>query len=174
MSDVTAPVLPDSSDYAQEMVEQGYRPTVITDADYQKMLAQLAALQDNVNRLNAERGVPIDQVDGYRKQLQSHLQVRVNGRPDVGFELVTATLAALPENPDDMTQAQTELLHSLLTELVRQHPGKEIDYLSVLSAELHQSVLARDGAGRPMVDRVTELEQIVAALQAQLAATPAV
>jgi hypothetical protein len=169
MTDMTtAPPPVDSSVYAQELVQAGYAPTVVSNEDYLAMQAQLAALANKVRLLEIERGVPIDQVDGYRKQLIAHAQVRNNSRPDVDFTQIFQILNALPQDPTAITSAQTDLVSSMLTSLVNAHPGKELDYLTVLAMELHQAVLTRDGSVPPMTARVTQLEALVNSLYARL------
>lgn len=166
----TTETLPNSSEFAQEMVNAGAKPTVVTDQDIQAMLAQMNALQEQVNLLNAERGVPLDRVDGYRKQLEAHFKGR-KAAAHIGTDFVApeGAIAALPQNPDDITSQQTESLHFALSQWVKQHPGKELDYLETLAGELHQVVLDREGKHGVMHQRVSDLEAQVAAL---LAAKP--
>lgn len=165
-----APDFTEATQFAQQMVDAGVKPVTVTQADLDAMLAQMNALQAQVNAMNVERGVPIDRVDGYRKQLQAHLKGRSVGRPDVDFAAPETAIAALPENPDDITAAHTEALHFAMEQWLKQHPGKELDYLEILAAELHQTVLSREGKTGVMHQRVTDLETQVADLMAQTAA----
>lgn len=166
MTEVTPEALQQSSEYAQEMVAQGFRPN---DVDMDAMLAQLAKLQSTVDRMNAERGVPIDAVDGHRKHLWDHLTLRDTARPDVDMTEVKTLLSALPEVSDHITANQTEALHFAMEQLLKAHPGKELDYLTVLTAELHQMTLNREGKSGLTHDRVTALETELASLKAQYA-----
>lgn len=164
MTEVTPEALQQSSEYAQEMVDQGFRPNQV---DMDAMLAQMAKLQATVDALNAERGVPIDAVDGHRKHLWSHLGVKDTARPDVDLTEVKTLLASLPEVSDHITAKSTEALHFAMEQLLKTHPGKELEYLSVLTAELHQMVLNREGKSGVTHDRVTVLEAELAALKAE-------
>lgn len=164
MTEVTPEALQQTSEYAQDLVNQGFRPNQV---DIDAMLAQMQKLQAQVDLLNAERGVPLDAVDGHRKHLWAHLGVRDTARPDVDMTEVRSLLSSLPEVADNITAKQTEALHFAVEQLVKAHPGKELDYLSVLSAELHQLVLNREGKSGVTHDRVTALETELAAMKAQ-------
>lgn len=158
------------SEYAEHLVESGVQPITVTQADLDAMMEQMAEMKANLDRLNAERGVPIDQVDGYRKQLEAHFRARKASRQDTDFDAPETVIAALPENPDDITAAHTETLHFAIEQWLKKHPGKELDYLEVLAGELHQTVLAREGKHGVMHRRVSELEAQVTELLAQSAA----
>lgn len=149
----------------EDLVAQGFRPNQV---DIDAMLAQMAKLQSTVDALNAERGVPIDAVDGHRKHLKEHVRVRMNSRPDVSFAEVEGLIGTLPENSDQITAKHTEALHFAMEQLLKAHPGKELEYLGVLSAELHQMVLNRENKSGLTHDRVTALEEELATIKAQL------
>jgi hypothetical protein len=122
-----------------------------------------------VDALNAERGVPLDAVDGHRKHLFGHIKLRDSARPDVDMEEVKSLLASLPEVSDNITARDTESLHFAMEQLVKAHPGKELEYLSVLTAELHQMVLKREGRTGATHDRIATLENELAAMKSQFA-----
>lgn len=164
MTEPMPEALQQSSEYAQELVDQGFRPN---EVDMSAMMAQLAKLQATVDALNAERGVPIDAVDGHRKHLWSHVGVRDASRPDVDMAEVKSLISALPDVSDHITAKDTEALHFAMEQLVKAHPGKELEYLSILSAELHQMVLNRENRSGVTHDRVTVLETELAAMKAQ-------
>lgn len=155
MTEITPEAMQQSSEYAQELVQQGFRPN---EVDIQAMLAQMQKLQSTVDALNAERGVPVDPVDGHRKHLWGHLNLRDMARPDVDVSEVKKLLSALPEVSDHITPAETEALHFAVEQLLKAHPGKELEYLGVLSAELHQMVLNREGKSGATHVRITALE----------------
>lgn len=155
----TTPDLPTSSEYAEELARAGMKPLTFTQDDLDKMLAQMNALQAQVNLMNAERGVPLDRVAGYLQQLKAHFQHRKSSRQDTDFAAPEAALAALPENSDNLTAHHTESLHFTIEQWLKQHPGKELDYLHTLAAELHQAVLEREGKHGVMHQRVAELEK---------------
>lgn len=162
-----APTIPTSSDFAQQMVEVGMQPTAVTQADLDKMLAQMNALQAQVNQLNTERGVPLDRVDGYRQQLMRHFK----GRQDAAhigtdFAAPESALGTLPENPDDITALHTESLVHALEMFIKQNPGKELEYLGILANELHQVVMEREGKQSVTHKRIQDLESQVAELLA--------
>lgn len=164
MTEVTPEALQQSSEYAQELVQQGLRPNQV---DMDAMLAQMAKLQSTVDALNAERGVPLDPVDGHRKHLWAHLTLRDVARPDVDMAEVKTLLSSLPEKSDDITAKNTEALHFAMEQLVKAHPGKELEYLSVLTAELHQMALNREGRSGVTHDRVYALESALAEMKAE-------
>jgi hypothetical protein len=164
MTEVTPETLQQSSEYAQELVDQGFRPN---EVNMEAMMAQIAKLQSTVDALNAERGVPIDAVDGHRKHLWAHVAVRDAARPDVDMEAIKTLLSSLPEVSDNITARNTEALHFAMEQLVKAHPGKELDYLTVLTSELHQMVLNREGRSGVTHDRVTALETELAAMKKQ-------
>lgn len=166
MTEMTPEMLQQSSEYAQEMVDLGFRPN---EVDMTAMMAQIAKLQATVDALNAERGVPIDAVDGHRKHLIEHVKLRDNARPDVDMAEVNALLQTLPKVSDHITAKDTEALHFAMEQLVKAHPGKELEYLSVLTAELHQMVLNRENRSGLTHDRVTALEEELAQMKAQFA-----
>lgn len=166
MTEVTPEALQQTSEYAQALVDEGYRPN---EVDISAMMAQMAKLQATVDALQAERGVPLDAVDGHRKHLWAHLTLRDAARPDVDVAEVRTLLSALPEVSDHITAKQTEALHFAMEQLLKAHPGKELDYLGVLTAELHQLVLNREGKSGVTHDRVTALESELAAMKAQYA-----
>lgn len=164
MTEVTPEALQQSSEYAQDLVNQGFRPN---EVNVDAMLAQMNKLQAQVDALNAERGVPVDPVDGHRKHLWAHLTVRDNARPDVDMTEVKKVLSALPALSDSISAPQTEALHFAMEQLLKAHPGKELEYLTVLTGELHQMILNREGRSGVTHSRVTALESELAALKAQ-------
>lgn len=167
MTETTPEVPPTSSEFAQTMVSQGLQPTAVTDAQINAMLEQMNALQAQVNQLNAERGVPLDRVDGYRQQLLAHFQGRKNSAyHGTDFTVTEGALAALPENSDDLTAHHTESALHAVEQFVKAHPGKELEYLAVLANELHQVVLNREGKHGVSHKRIQDLEAQVAELLA--------
>lgn len=164
----TTEALPTSSEYAEQLVAAGMQPTAVSDSDFKAMLQQLNTLQSQVNQLNAERGVPLDRVDGYRQQLEAHFAARKASRPDdTDYTAPETALAKLPTNPDDITAAHTEALHFTMAQWLKQHPGKEFDYLETLAGELHQTVLEREGKNGVMHKRVAELEDQLSKLRSE-------
>lgn len=164
MTEVTPEALQQSSEYAQDLVQQGMRPNQV---DIDAMLAQMQRLQSTVDALQAERGVPLDPIDGHRKHLWDHLTLRDHARPDVDMTDVKALLSVLPENTDNITANMTEALHFGMEQLVKRHPGKELEYLSVLTAELHQMLLTRAGKSGNTHDRLAELESVIGSMKTQ-------
>lgn len=165
MSDVSPEAMQQTSDYASEMVAQGFRPN---DVDISAMMAQIQKLQSTVDALNAERGVPLDPIDGHRKHLWAHLTLRDAARPDVDMTEVKNVLSALPEVSDSITAKMTEALHFAMEQLLKAHPGKELEYLTTLTAELHQMALNREGKASHAHDRFAELEAELASLRAMM------
>jgi hypothetical protein len=105
-------------------------------------------------------------VAGYRQQLQAHLTGRKNSAYiGTDFAPAEADMAGLSENSDDITAAETEAMHFALEQWLKQHPGKELDYLGILAGELHASVLEREGKHGVMYKRVAELEAQIAELK---------
>lgn len=162
-----APTIPTSSDFAQQMVEVGMQPTTVTQADLDKMLAQMNALQAQVNQLNTERGVPLDRVDGYRQQLLAHFKARKDAaHHGTDFTVTETALSALPENSDEITAHHSESALHAVEQFVKAHPGKELEYLAILANELHQVVLNREGKHGVTHKRIQDLESQVAELLA--------
>ena len=163
----STPVVPTSSELAETMVSQGVQPTAVTDEQINAMLAQMNALQSQVNQLNAERGVPLDRVDGYRQQLAAHFTAKQNAAHiGTDFAPASAVIGSLPENPDQITAVHTESMVHALEQFIKAHPGKELEYLGVLANELHQAVLSREGKTGVTHSRIQELEARVAELLA--------
>ena len=165
MTEVAPEALQQSSEYAQEMIAQGFRPN---EVDVNAMLAQMQKLQTQVDALNAERGVPLDPVDGHRKHLWAHLTLRDRARPDVDVTEVKRLLSSLPEVSDSITAKQSEAVHFAVEQLLKAHPGKELEYLGILAGELHQMVLNREGRTGAAHDRLSALETELAALKAKM------
>lgn len=164
MTEVTPEALEQTSAYAQDMVAQGFKPN---EVDISAMLQQMAKLQATVDAMNAERGVPLDPIDGHRKHLWAHMTLRDTARPDVEFTEIKTLLSALPEVSDNITARQTEALHFAMERLLKTHPGKELEYLGVLSGELHQMTLNREGQSGATHDRMAALEAELTAMKAQ-------
>lgn len=159
---------PTSSEYAEQLAKAGAHPIEVSDDTIKAMLAQMEELQRKVDQMNVERGVPLDRVDGYIQQLKAHFQTRKNSRQDTDFAAPETALAKLPENPDEVTAAHTEALHFAFSQWLKQHPGKELDYLETLAGELHGVVLDREGKHGVMHQRVAELEDQLAQTTGQL------
>ena len=167
MTENAPEVPPTSSEFAQTMVNQGLQPTAVTDEQINAMLAQMNALQSQVNQLNAERGVPLDRVDGYRQQLLAHFKGRqAAAYHGTDFTVTESALAALPENPDDISATHSESALHAVEQFVKANPGKELEYLAVLANELHQVVLNREGKHGVTHKRIQDLETQVAELLA--------
>lgn len=167
MTETTPEVPPTSSEYAETMVKQGLQPTAVTDAQINAMLEQMNALQAQVNQLNAERGVPLDRVDGYRQQLLAHFKARKDAaHHGTDFTPTENALAALPENSDKITATHSESALHAVEQFVKAHPGKELEYLAILANELHQVVLDREGKQGGTHKRIQDLESQVAELLA--------
>ena len=165
MTDISPEALQQSSEYAQDMVAQGFKPN---DVNIDAMMAQIQKLQSTVDAMNAERGVPLDAVDGHRQHLWSHLTLRDAARPDVDMSEVKKLLSEFPEVADSIMATATEALHFAMGRLVKAHPGKELEYLETLSGELHQLVLNRENKSAYAHDRFAELEKELAALKAMV------
>lgn len=166
MTEITPEAVQQSSEYAQDMVNQGFRPNQV---DIDAMVSQMAKLQATVDALNAERGVPLDPIDGHRKHLWDHLKVRDWARPDVDMAEVKKLLSALPEVSEHIAATATEALHFAMEQLIKVHPGKELEYLAILTGELHQMVLNRENKKGDAHSRLSELEDELAKVKSQLA-----
>jgi hypothetical protein len=110
------------------------------DVDVNAMLATIKAMQERLQALEAERGVPSDPIKGAISNLVAHVEARAAQYPYIDF---TEILNAVKELPETVTRDHTELVHSLVTDFTNTLKGLEVHYLPELSGVLHRAVLKK-------------------------------
>lgn len=132
-------VLPEGhvSETAKEMVDSGVTPYI---PDVAAMMATIQALQERVKAVEAERGIPSDPVAAGVSDLTAHVKARAAMYPNHDFSSVLDILNNLPEVIDLKT---SELLKTLVDDLVAEFHNLEVDYLPKLARSLHIAVAKR-------------------------------
>lgn len=130
---------PQSSPEAQQMVDAGARPN---DVDVAALLAQMKALQDRVDAMSAQQGIPADPVEAALKNLSDHVKARAAANPNHDFSLLISTLDDLDESLDSRN---AERLDIVTQQHVNRHSMLDLAYLKELAGDLRMAVL---NAGR--------------------------
>lgn len=131
------PPTPPNSPERSAMLEAGAHAQ---DVDVNAMLATIQAMQERLQMLEAERGVPSDPIKGAVSNLLAHVEARAAQYPYVDFSEI---LTAVKDLPETLTRDHTEFIHSLVTEFAGALKGLEIHYLPELSGALHRHVLKK-------------------------------
>lgn len=136
VQDATPPT-PQTSEFQQELIAAGATPQF---PNVEQMLAQMAAMQKQIDALNAERGVPANPIEGAKQNIIDHVKARAAQLPRVIFDELSQTLAALPEV---LSQDHTSLIMTLVDELLANagSVAHELSYLPELARNLHKEVL---------------------------------
>lgn len=129
-----------SSPEAEELVAAGARPV---EVDVDAILAQVAAMQAQIDRLNAERGVPSNPVASAVQNLVHHVKARAAQNPTHDLSVVLAELEALPE---ELSSKDAERVRNILDDVMEDCADirHELSYLPRLARDLHTVVLAQE------------------------------
>lgn len=131
-----------AEDLAAELMAKGVVPAAV---DYEAMFAdlqrQLAQTQLQMNSLLAERGIPADPVEAVIKNLTDHVAARAAQLPMADFSEVQQLLKKLPENTADVTPTHSELLMTVVHELVDMLKHADLGYVRALATAVHKEVL---------------------------------
>src|SRR5258708_16747442 len=80
---------PVTSPLAEELVAVGAQPTTV---DANELLRQMAALQDRIKAMEADRGIPSDPIEAGKVNLLAHVQAHANANPSFDFSSVLKSL----------------------------------------------------------------------------------
>lgn len=127
------------SEFAAQLVESGAHAQ---DIDVTAMLTQIKALQAQVDKLNAERGIPADPVAAAKDDLLAHLTARQAQYPDEDFSPLVTAVKTLPDS-EAITVAHTGRIHGLVSSFVNARGRHELGYVKDLAEALHLSILDR-------------------------------
>lgn len=137
--DVTPEVTPAGSPFQSELLNSGAQAQNI---DVTALLDQLNALQAQVDKLNAEKGIPADPVAASKDDLLAHLEARAAQYPNEDFKPLIQAVKSLPDS-DAITVAHSGKVHELISEFVESLPRHELGYVKALSRVFHMGILDR-------------------------------
>lgn len=128
---------PQTSDFQQELIAAGATPQF---PNVEQMLAQMAAMQKQIDALNAERGVPANPIEGAKVNLLDHIKARAAQLPGIVVDELKKTIESLP---DVITTDHTSLIMTLVEELLSNSSpvAHELSYLPELARDFHKAVL---------------------------------
>ena len=87
-------------------------------ANQPDMKAIIQQLQQRIQALETERGVPSDPVEGAKANLLAHIKARIAQHPTLN---VAEMLKAVEELPEKITKDHTDYLKTLYDEAVQNH-----------------------------------------------------
>jgi len=131
------PVTPPTSDFQQELIAAGATPQF---PNVEQMLAQMAAMQKQIDALNAERGVPANPIEGAKQNLADHIKARAAQLPSIVVDELKKAVEDLPEviTPDHIALVETLVEELLINSSPYAH---ELGYIPVLARDLKKAVL---------------------------------
>ncbi len=136
---------------ATNLVEAGAAPY---QPDVAAMLAQMKALQERVDSLQADRGIPSDPVEAAVKNLLAHVRARKAANPSFDFAELIEQLQYLEEHPDFKPDDSAAQLTALAVEDAVERGGRDFVYLRELARDFRKAVLKAAGATEKQADRV--------------------
>lgn len=128
-----------ASDEAKALTEAGAAPT---NVDASEMLAQIQALQAQMDAMRQAQGIPSDPVEAHVQALRQHLEAQARANPGYDFSEVLKALDDLPE-AKSLTADDTDLVKSTVDDTTRRfgHIAHELGYVNDLARGLHIEVL---------------------------------
>jgi GTP cyclohydrolase III len=138
VDDVKTPE-PVTSPEAEELVAAGATPVQAdVNAIIAQLQAQMAAQDEQIKALLAERGIPSDPVAAGVLDLIAHVEARQAQYPQFDFSELTDVLKSLPDQPSDK---DTALVNTVVEDILQAARHLEVEYLGVLARTLHKNVL---------------------------------
>lgn len=122
---------------AKAMAESGARPNTV-DAD--ALLRQIQMLTARMAVLEGERGVPSNPVAGAKQNIIDHVNARAAQYPTHDFSELRNVLTRLPDH-EQLTPAHSDLVRTLIGEVVAAGKHYELAYLPELATVFHKAVL---------------------------------
>jgi len=143
-----APADPDAVLLTQEaLIEAGAAPVQVDPQELMRQLqAQVAEQQKVIERLAAERGVPVNPQDVYTLALADHLKAQQNANPvhKDSYDDVVSLVEDAVQNAKDFTMDRANHLREVIEDLREKHPQHELAYVRELARSLYRHM--RDGA----------------------------
>jgi hypothetical protein len=138
------------SDLQAQLINSGaHAQTVDAEAILTQMQAMQAmyearqnSLEQEINRLKTQQGIPIDLVEAAKADLLNHLEARAAQYPNDDFSDVIKMVKNLPDS-DRLTVNHTALLHDVVSEAVDTRPRHELGYIKTLAKGLHRLMLEK-------------------------------
>ena len=128
-----------TSPEAEELVNAGAHPV---DVDAESLLAEIRKMQAQIDKLNAERGLPSDPVQGAVQNLVHHVKARAAANPTADLSMLQKELEGLGNSP---SAKDAERVRNLVADTLDDHGYiyHELAYLERLARDLHTAVLER-------------------------------
>lgn len=142
MSDQTNPqdaVPTPPSELAAQLQQSGAHAQ---DIDVTALLKQMASLQAQVDKLNAEKGIPADPVAAAKDDVLAHVTARQAQYPTEDFSPIVKALKELPDS-EAITPAHSGRIQTLVTQFVGTHARHELSYVKELADTFHLAILDR-------------------------------
>ena len=124
----------------EELIAAGAHPS---EVDVDAILAQVREMQAQIDRLNAERGLPSDPVAGAVQNLIHHVKARQDAYPNHDLSTLVKELKELGESP---TSKDAERVRNLVADTIEDNAliSHDLAYVTRLARDLHSEVLKRE------------------------------
>ena len=130
---MTDAVEPDPNGAADNSTPVADMPPFEMDAQTRQLLAQMQAMQEQIDALRATQPTPPNLVSAAVRDLTDHLNARSAQYPDVDFSEVWASVKTLAEDAAHHPSEVASLVKETVHELADMHPGHEFHYLRQLA-----------------------------------------
>lgn len=123
----------------ESLVEKGAAPVQADpNAIMAQLQAQVAEQQKLIERMAAERGVPLNERDVYLNALHDHVVAQANANPvhKDDYSVLRELLSDLVHTPDNTTIGRVEYLREIIDDLRELHPQHELAYVKELGRTL--------------------------------------